>query len=67
MKNDIKGLKLIGQNWILSYRANGKARRMKLGTAPLLVPADARKAASILAGQVACDPPSKWWTPLISS
>jgi integrase len=55
MKNEIiKGLKLDGQNWTFSYRIGGKSRRMKLGEAPGVVPADARKAASILAGQVAC-------------
>lgn len=54
MKQEIQGLRLIGKNWTFTYRHGGKARRMKLGTAPLLVPADARRAASILAGQVAC-------------
>ena len=53
-KHDIKGLKLDGQNWVFHYRISGRGRRMLLGTAPLLVPADARRAASIFAGQVAC-------------
>jgi integrase len=53
MKQEIQGLKLSGQNWTFSYRIAGKARRMKLGAAPLLVPADARKAAQHFAGLVA--------------
>jgi Arm DNA-binding domain len=48
-----QGLKLIGKNWIFSYRHAGKARRMKLGTAPLLVHADARRTAQHFAGLVA--------------
>jgi Phage integrase, N-terminal SAM-like domain len=53
MKIAVQGLKLEGSNWTFSYRYGGKARRMKLGTAPALVPADARKGAQHFAGLVA--------------
>jgi integrase len=52
-KNDITGLKLSGQAWVYSYRIAGRARRMTLGHAPGLVPADARRAAQHFAGLVA--------------
>jgi len=52
-KNDIRGLKLDGQNWVFHYRISGRARRMLLGRAPLLIPADARRAAQHFAGLVA--------------
>jgi hypothetical protein len=53
MKNDIRGLALEGANWIYRYRIAGRARRMTIGRAPGLVPADARKAAQHFAGLVA--------------
>jgi integrase len=52
-KNDIKGLQLAGQAWVYSYRIAGRGRRMTLGHAPGLIPADARKAAQHFAGLVA--------------
>jgi hypothetical protein len=53
MKNDIRGLRLENDAWVYSYRIAGRARRMTLGRAPGLVPADARRAAQRLAGMVA--------------
>jgi hypothetical protein len=53
MKNDIRGLALEGANWIYRYRIAGRARRMTIGHAPGLIPADARKAAQHFAGLVA--------------
>ena len=53
MKHDIRGLRLENDAWVYSYRIAGRARRMTIGHAPGLIPADARKAAQHFAGLVA--------------
>lgn len=54
MKQAVQGLKLIGQNWVFSYRSQGRAKRMTIGKFPAVSPKVASKGASILAGQICC-------------